>query len=212
MLSNKRLVLFDFDGTITTKDTFILFILFYHGKLKFLFGFLLLLPILVLMKIKLVANWKVKELVMTLFFKNIPVKTFNEECSKFCKEILPKHIRPDALKAIQQYSKNGDTICVVSASPENWVGKWCEENNLNYLSTILEVNNQTLLTGKIEGENCYGKEKVNRILNCYTLSDYTEIIAYGDSRGDREMFAVSSISFFKPFRRRLPEELQHNRI
>src|SRR6187402_1038619 len=156
MPSNRKLVLFDFDGTITTHDTFILFIQFYHGKLKFLLGFLLLSPVLALMKLRLIANWKAKELVMTLFFKNVPVETFNLACAHFCKEVIPNHIRPNALKTLREHLKNGDTISVVSASPENWVNKWCEENRISCLSTVLEVDNQQRLTGKIAGKNCYG--------------------------------------------------------
>ena len=43
-----NLALFDFDGTITNRDSFIDFIKFAKGNLKFFQGFMILSPILIL--------------------------------------------------------------------------------------------------------------------------------------------------------------------
>jgi phosphatidylglycerophosphatase C len=195
----KRLVLFDFDGTITTKDTFIEFIRFYHGSLRFMAGFALLSPVLVAYKLKLLANWKAKEKVLTWFFKNEPLDTFTLKCDEFTVSVLPNLIRPKALEAIHEMEKDYD-IVVVSASAENWVSPWCRANNLHIIGTTLEVVDGRL-TGKIKGKNCFGIEKVNRIKEKYDLVSYTEILAYGDSSGDKEMFELAHKHFYKPFRR-----------
>jgi hypothetical protein len=42
--------------------------------------------------------------------------------------------------------------------------------------------------------------KVDRIRKHLTLSDYSAIYAYGDSRGDREMLELGMHSYYKPFR------------
>lgn len=53
MAENKRTVaVFDFDGTLTTKDTLLEFIKFSCGTGKFYFVFLLYIPLLVLMEAK----------------------------------------------------------------------------------------------------------------------------------------------------------------
>jgi phosphatidylglycerophosphatase C len=194
----KRLVLFDFDGTITTKDTFIEFIKFYHGPTRFVTGFVLLSPVLVAYKLKLLANWKAKEKVLTWFFKNEPLDTFTAKCDEFTVSVLPNLIRPKALEAIHKMEKDYD-IVVVSASAENWVSPWCRANNLHIIGTTLEVVDGKL-TGKIKGKNCFGVEKVNRIKEKYDLVSYTEILAYGDSSGDKEMFELAHKHFYKPFR------------
>jgi phosphatidylglycerophosphatase C len=195
----KRLVLFDFDGTITTKDTFIEFIRFYHGPIKFAAGFLLLSPFLIAYKLRLMANWKAKEKVLTWFFKNESLDTFTSKCDEFTMNVLPKLIRPKALEAIHEMEKDYD-IVVVSASAENWVSPWCRANNLHVIGTTLEIIDGKL-TGKIKGKNCFGIEKVNRIKEKYDLVSYTEILAYGDSSGDKEMFELAHKHFYKPFRR-----------
>lgn len=194
----KRLVLFDFDGTITTRDTFIEFIRFYHGTFKFASGFGLMLPVLVLYKLKVIPNWKAKEIVLTWFFKGQDVERFNKICREFSTVVLPRLIRPGALAEIKTYG-NDSEIVVVSASAENWVLPWCRENNLSVIATQLE-SHQGKMTGKIKGRNCFGKEKAVRIREKYLLTDFDEIVAYGDSSGDKEMLALASKHFYKPFR------------
>ena len=58
----KIIAFFDFDGTITTKDSLLEFIRFYHGDIKTILGILILSPILVLYKMKIIPNYKAKEL------------------------------------------------------------------------------------------------------------------------------------------------------
>ena len=82
---------------------------------------------------------------------------------------------------------------------ECWVKPWCDKNNIDLISTRLEVKDNKL-TGKFATKNCYGREKVNRVKEAYDLSQYNHIYAYGDSRGDRELLALADESFYKPFR------------
>jgi phosphatidylglycerophosphatase C len=195
----KRLVLFDFDGTITTKDTFIEFIRFYHGSFRFVSGFGLMLPVLILYKIKLIPNWKAKEIVLSWFFKGQQAERFDKICQEFTATVMPQLIRPGALAELKKYSNDSEVV-VVSASAENWVAPWCRQNNLKVIATQLE-SIQGKLTGKIKGKNCFGEEKAIRVRDTYTLSDFEEIIAYGDSSGDKEMLALADKHFYKPFRK-----------
>jgi phosphatidylglycerophosphatase C len=194
----KKLALFDFDGTITTKDTFIEFIRFYHGNLKFAVGFSVLAPILVLFKLKLIANWKAKEKVLTWFFKGETLGAFSAKCLEFSKHKLPGLIRPKAVATIKGLAAEYE-IVVVSASAEDWIAPWCNDHHLNVLATTLEKKDGKL-TGKIAGKNCFGIEKALRIQAKYNLASFDEILSYGDSSGDREMFALSHKYFYKPFR------------
>ena len=195
----KRLVLFDFDGTITTKDTFLEFIRFYHGTFKFVIGFLIISPWMILMVLKALPNYKAKERALKYFFGGERIDVFNLKCEEFCSSVVPNLIRPDALKEIRNHQAAGATVVVISASAENWVRPWCSAFGINCLATQLEIKNGTI-TGKINGFNCYGVEKEKRIRSCYQLSDFGEVVAYGDSRGDLEMLALASQQHYKPFR------------
>ena len=192
-------MLFDFDGTITSKDTLIEFVHFYRGRNNYLLGIAKLLPVLVLYALKIIPNWKAKQFFLTRFFKGEKMEDFNRKCFNFSTVILPSLVRPEAQKSIDQYRGEQATIAVVSASAENWVKPWCDKNGIICLATRLDVKNG-VITGKILGRNCYGDEKACRIREYFNLSDFSEVIAYGDSRGDREMLALAHEQHYKPFR------------
>lgn len=198
-INTSKLVLFDFDGTITTKDTLIEFILYYRGRQQYLLGLLMMAPMLALYVAKLIPNWKAKQYFLARYFKGEKLSDFTAKCLDFSTQVLPGLIRPHALKAIEDYRKQNVTMAVVSASAENWVKPWCDKMGLICLSTKLEVVDG-LITGKLEGRNCYGDEKACRIKEHFNLADYQEVIAYGDSSGDKEMLALAHQPFYKPFR------------
>jgi phosphatidylglycerophosphatase C len=190
---------FDFDGTITEKDTLLEFIRFSKGNARFNLGFLLSSPWLIAYKLKVISNQRAKERVLTFFFGRCPVDTFAAWCDRFSAEILPGLIRPGALEEIKRLQTAGIDVVIVSASPENWIRPWTTAMQLSLLATRLEVSGDHL-TGKIEGANCHGEEKVRRIETAYQLKEYPQVYAYGDTKGDLPMLALANIRFYKPFR------------
>lgn len=195
----KRLVLFDFDGTITTKDTFIAFLIFYKGMTKFLAGMAVMSPYLGLFALKLIPNWKAKQMVLRYFLSGESVDVLKKKCEEFSEKVLPSLIRPGAIQALNQYKSEKSIVAVVSASAENWVEPWCQKQGLLCIATQLEVENGKI-TGNLCGPNCYGPEKVKRIEKQFTLKEFDEIVAYGDSTGDKEMFGIAHQYHYKPFR------------
>jgi len=201
---SQHIAFFDFDGTITTKDTLLEFIRFSKGNPRFNLGFLLNSPWLVAMKLKLISNQKAKERILTHFFGKQPVATFKQQCEAFSNEALPQLIRPKALTEFSRLRDAGATIVIVSASPEDWIAHWAADQGAELIATRLALytdNKGTQrLKGRIEGANCHGEEKVNRIRQRFALPGYKEIYAYGDSSGDKPMLQLGTASFFKPFR------------
>jgi phosphatidylglycerophosphatase C len=195
----RGIAFFDFDGTITTKDTLLEFIKFYKGHLNFYQGFLLHAPWLVAMKFKLMSNQVVKEKILKFFFSNENEEQFKSRCAVFNQNILPGLIRPKAIEEIKRLKAENNIVVIVSASPENWIRPWTDFMNVELIASRLEVRNG-MISGKILGKNCHGEEKVRRIKEKYNLSDYADVYAFGDSSGDRDMLALAKNSFYKPFR------------
>lgn len=195
----KRIAFFDFDGTITTKDTLLEFIRFSRGVSRFYAGFLLNSPYLVAYKLKLISNQTAKEKVLRFFFGQMPVPVFEEYCNRFASQVIPQLIRPQAMEEIKKLQQDGARVIIVSASPENWVHKWCDSIGVQTIATRLTVQSGKL-TGTIEGHNCHGEEKVRRIQQAFNLADYEEIYAYGDTSGDKPMLSIATYSYMKPFR------------
>jgi phosphatidylglycerophosphatase C len=195
----RRIAFFDFDGTITTKDTLLEIIKYQKGSTLFYVGFILYSPILIAFKLKIISNSLAKQQILKFFFGNNRFKDFQLKCDAFTDSMLPRLIRPKALREIRKLKDINAEVVIVSASAGNWIKNWTESLELKLISTILECRNEKI-TGRFEGRNCHGKEKVNRIKAIYDLSQYDEIYCYGDSSGDKPMLSLANISFFKPFR------------
>lgn len=194
----KRLAVFDFDGTITHKDSFLEFMKFYRGHIKFYLGFGILSPIMGLFFFKILPNWKAKEAALKYFFKGESLEFFNRRCEDFSREVLPSMIKDSALEAIEAHRKNGDTIIVVSASAENWLSNWCRKYDLELIATKLEIQDGKI-TGKLSGRNCYGDEKECRLRAHVNLDQYQEIYVYGDSSGDKALLKLATHPFYRHF-------------
>ena len=192
----KKIYAFDFDGTLTTKDTLIEFIRYAKGSMALGLGFMRYAHLLVLMKIGLYPNYKAKQKVFAHFFKDTTLDDFNALCKAFAAS--SSHLlRPNAIEAIKQAIKEGSEVLIVSASIDNWVQPFFPQ--VKVVGTQIEVIDGKL-TGRFLSKNCYGQEKVNRILSLYPNRHDYHLTAYGDSRGDKEMLAFADESYFKPFR------------
>jgi HAD superfamily hydrolase (TIGR01490 family) len=195
----QRIAFFDFDGTITTKDTLLEFARYSKGKFRFYLGFFLTSPWMVAYKLKVISNQKAKEQFLRYFFRNCPLPEFMQLCENFAKDVIPGLIRTKAPGEISRLKEAGAQVVIVSASPENWIRPWADSMDVQLLATRLITKNGKI-TGAIEGRNCHGQEKVRRIEAAFTLTDFDEIYAYGDTSGDRPMLGLAHRSFYKPFR------------
>lgn len=193
----EQLVLFDFDGTLTKKDSLIEIAKFSTSSSGFLINISLLLPILILMKLKLVNAQKSKELFLKRFFGHYSTKEFNDLCEKFGREIIPNILREKAMPTIKAYLEDNAKVVIVSASPENWIKPWAIKYEIQVVSTKLKFSNEKIKG--IEGANCNGEEKVKRIKKAFNLDRFDKVIAYGDTKGDYPMLALADESHFKPF-------------
>ena len=192
----KKIYAFDFDGTLTTKDTLLEFIRFAKGSCGLWLGFLRYVHLLVLMKLGFYPNWKAKQKVFAHFFKGMRISDFDTICQEFAAS--SRHLlRPKGIQAINKAQSEGAEVLIVSASIDNWVQPFFAD--VKVLGTQIEVKDG-LLTGRFLTKNCYGQEKVNRILVLYPHRQDYHLTAFGDSRGDKELLAWADESYFKPFR------------
>jgi HAD superfamily hydrolase (TIGR01490 family) len=195
----KRIAFFDFDGTLTTKDTMWQMVLFARGRWGLIKGFVWFGPTLVFYKLGLVSAQRAKEAVLRFFFKGEDVEQFDALCARFAEQAVPQLIRPQALQEIRELAKANVEMVIVSASLENWVRPWASKWGIKTIATRAALNNGKL-TGSIEGVNCNGMEKVNRIKKEYDLSQFDHIVVFGDTSGDLPMLQLGHQAHFKPFR------------
>jgi phosphatidylglycerophosphatase C len=190
MCEKPTVAVFDFDGTLIRKDSFLEFIKFAFGKRAFLTGFFLNSPYLVAFKLKLYPNWKAKERVFSYFFRGMSYEQFCRLGQDFA-AALPAMQKSRQVDALRSHKLAGHRVYVVSASVEEWVAPWCLNLGVDkVLATKVEVK-EGRLTGRLLSKNCYGQEKVNRLLEVEPERNSYILHAYGDSRGDKEMLAFA---------------------
>lgn len=187
---NKTIAAFDFDGTITTKDTLFDFIKFYIGKHNLLKGLIILSPILISYKLGFIRNDIAKQKLFSYFFKDKNIQEFNRVSLDYIKRIK-EIVRPEVLEKIKWHQAQNHIVIIVSASIANWIKPWASEMNIKaVLGTEIEIKNG-IIEGSFRSKNCYGQEKVNRLLTKFpNRTEYT-LYAYGDSAGDKELLAFS---------------------
>ena len=190
-----NLALFDFDGTITTKDTFTPFIKSVIPKAKLRWGTLILFPAILGYKTGFISPSRIRKLVVRLGFKGISVSRLNELGLQHKNNFLSKVIRPEALERINWHKKQGDRIILVSASLDVYLKPWCEDMNLELICSELE-NKHDILTGHYLGDDCTGAEKAARVRCKINVSDYLKVYAYGDTEEDNELLALADEKYF----------------
>ncbi len=193
------LALFDFDGTVTEKDSLADFIQFAVGRPRYYLGLAFLSPMLTGYTLKIVPNHIAKERLIAHFFRGWDAEQFRTLAEQYSLEKIDAMTRSKAMERVRWHQNEGHDVVIVSASMAEWLQPWCDQNSIVLISTRLEVK-EGRLTGRFATKNCYGPEKANRVKAAYDLSRYDHIFAYGDSRGDRELLALADEPFYKPFR------------
>jgi phosphatidylglycerophosphatase C len=195
-----QLALFDFDGTLSSRDSLLHFLMYSFKAQKLLLAGIILSPYLLAYRAGLLSRQTAKEKVYYYFFYNWPLEKFQQLANDYAEQHLNKIIRPQALEKLYWHQAQGHRVIVVSASIENYLAPWCQLHNCEYLGTRLSLDDNQRLKGSFSSSNCYGPEKAKRIQALLTLSDYQRIYAYGDSKGDREMLSLADEVHYKPFR------------
>ncbi len=195
-----KLAIFDFDGTITTRDSFTDFIFFCFGTCRTILGIIILSPHIILYALGLEPNWKAKSFVLKYFFKGLNKENLNKYARNYISQKLPDLIRPMALEKLKWHQKEGHRIVIVSASFECYLSIWCESLGLDIIATKMEIKNE-ILTGKLATKNCYGEEKILRLKEKHNLADFDYIYAYGDTKGDLPLRTIANEFHYKPFRK-----------
>lgn len=195
----EQIYIYDFDGTLTRRDSFLDFIRYTCGSRSLYCGLLLFSPLLILMKLRLYANRRAKERLFTHFFQGMSIRMFDDLCAKY--GLSRADLLLDAArKAVNEVASNGYRIFIVSASVDRWVLPFFRDvPNVTVIGTQIEVENG-LVTGRFSTPNCYGAEKVRRIQALLPYREQYKLIAHGDSRGDKEMLNYADQGYFRPFR------------
>lgn len=193
-----KLALFDFDGTITRRDSMLAFIQYVDGTWPLVWSLFVMSPILILTKLGRYDAEKAKRALLMRHFGGVSEEVLKQKAARFCSTDLLKIFSDDALEKLAFHRSKGHVVYIVSASLDLWLEPWLQAQNLPGLCTKVQWEDGTFV-GKFATTNCNGPEKARRILEVLDLSQFERVFAYGDSKGDREMFALAHKTFYRKF-------------
>lgn len=183
---------FDVDNTLTVRDCVMPFMR-RVSSVHQLVRIVLTQPLKVLTLLKNRDRNSLKSLFVSGVFTGLSESNVNEEGVLFAARVANGWMRQDVVERLRWHQSQGHVTVLVSASLAPYLqplGDLLEVDAV--LCTELE-SNAGLLTGKINGVNCRGAEKVRRIqswCNSARISLSSVRYAYGDSSGDNEMLEL----------------------
>lgn len=191
---------FDFDGTLTRSDSLLGIIRHQRGTSGLMRVLILHAPKLLMMKAGQYPNWKVKQKVFRMCFGGMTLNDFNALCEDYARK-QRGILRTDGMRCVDEALRRGCKVVVISASIDNWVRPFFQgREGIEIAGTQIEVVDGKL-TGRFLTRNCYGSEKVARLLELYPDRKSYRLVAYGDSRGDRELLAYADEAHYREFKK-----------
>jgi phosphatidylglycerophosphatase C len=191
---------FDFDGTIIRGDSTTAFCWAVVPPARLASALATRSALLTGYAAGVVSRTRMKESLLTAFFRGADAEPFRRRAEAWALRDLPRRVRPAALERVRWHQACGHRVVLASASLELLLAPWAATVGVTgVLATRLEVRGGRV-TGRLDGPNCYGEEKVVRLRELLGDLDRFELYAYGDSRGDRELLAVARHAVYRPFR------------
>jgi phosphatidylglycerophosphatase C len=183
-------VAFDFDGTLTCRDSFVSFFRWRAGRAAFAAGVASLVPDIARHMIK-PDRGKLKAAMARRFLGRISRRDLEAEARNFAEVQAQALLRPDAVDCWRDWRARGARLYVVTASPETLVAPFAERLGADGLiGTKLKWDAEDRYAGVLDGSNCRGAEKVARLKSALGTDLFLQA-AYGDSAGDTELLAFA---------------------
>lgn len=191
---------FDFDNTLTVRDSLVPFLFKQAGFFKAYYHFARLAPAFLNFQLGYLSRQETKEKILTQFFKGISFHDLQASAKHYATNHLDHHLNPKALARLKWHQQQGHRCILVSASIDLYLSPWAERHGFEKaLTSTLALDQQECVTGLLQGNNCWGAEKVKRLEDYLGPRETYRLYAYGDSRGDQEMLALADYPFYRSF-------------
>jgi phosphatidylglycerophosphatase C len=199
---------FDFDGTLTWRDTLLPFLRRLLGWPTLLWVLFVCSPWLAAYALRLISNHRAKAVLLQAALAGRPVAEVERCARAFVRHDLPLQWRPWGLRQLVQHQQAGHRCVLVTASTSLYMHLVGASLGMDaVLCTEMETADSRY-TGRMATANCHGEEKARR-LQAWLLQEYgadrvPELRAYGDTRGDLPMLRLASQAWLreKPWRAR----------
>lgn len=201
---------FDFDGTLTRRDTLLPYLWRSLGWPRFLLALLRSAPWLLGYACRLMSNHTAKARLLQVSLGGTGRREIEGWTRDFVEAYLPGQWDPSMFARLRWHQARGHCCLIVSASPGIYLHRTGEVLHMDgVLCTELEFEGE-VLTGRMQTRNCHGEEKVHRLRawlsDRYPAAEGFVLHAYGDSRGDVPLLNLADYAHYQgqPWVRKTP--------
>lgn len=195
-MTNTTIAAFDFDGTLTRRDTLGPYLVRYLAWYELAWAILKSAPWLIAHVCKLMSNHHAKARLFYCCFANRSLAQVQGWSQDFVQNYLPTHWRQDTLERLREHQRLGHRCIIISASADIYLTAAAQALNVHQvLCTEMQVASEHL-TGHMQTPNCYGEQKALRLKAwmAQNIQGPVTLYAYGDSAGDKELLAMADIA------------------
>jgi phosphatidylglycerophosphatase C len=197
--ADAAVVAFDFDGTLTIRDSFIAFLKWRAGPRRYALGVVRLVPSALAYLIHR-DRGRIKAAAVREYLRGVPRERLEADAREFAERFSRSLLRPDAVAAWKRWRGEHVRLVIVTASPDLLVAPFARGLGADaLLGTELAFDANGRVAGGFATPNCRGPEKVVRLKAAFG-PDLQLKAAYGDTSGDREMLAMAEIAGYRVFK------------
>ncbi|MCB0975938.1 MAG: HAD-IB family hydrolase [Acidimicrobiales bacterium] len=196
-MSSRNLAAFDFDGTITRRDTLFGFLRFTFGDAALCRSLAKCVPTVARARLGIghgdVHPRDAGKIVLLRSLTAGHTPTEMAESGRSYASRLPARFRPDVTARLDWHRAEGHDVVIVSASLKYYLEPLRDRLGLlDVLACEMAVGDAGTLTGELARPNVRGPEKEVRLREWMSTRDrYDTIWAYGNSSGDKELLAMA---------------------
>lgn len=203
----RRVVAFDVDGTLTRRDCVVPFLRQQVGAPAMMVH-LLGRPVELVGAVRRRDRDALKEMAVARL-RGLDHDDLRADGARFARHVFDGWLRDEVVSKLEAHRASGDTVVLVSASFELYLLPLGELLGADAaLGTRVELDPLGRLSGRLDGANCRGPEKVRRLHEWLEREAggraAVELVAYGDSAGDVELLADADeahwVGRFRPTR------------
>ena len=192
------IVAFDFDGTLTVRDSYTAFLKWRTPRAAWLLGGVRLIPAALAYLVHR-DRGRIKEQATKVFLGGVSRERLEADARAFAEQSSRSLLRPDAVIAWKRWRGERVRLIIVTASPDVVVAPFARGLGADdLLGTPLAYDARDRVTGAFASPNNRGPQKVVRMKAAYG-EDLRVRAAYGDTGGDTEMLAIAEEPYFKVF-------------
>jgi phosphatidylglycerophosphatase C len=196
---NRRLVAaFDFDGTLTRRDTLVPFLVRACGPRSVAGAVAAAAPLAVRARADRSPGRPhprdvTKGALLRRLLAGREASWLAETGADFART-LPARLRPELVDQLTWHQQQGHEVVLVSASLLAYLQPFAVAHGIDHVIAVgLEVGADGRLTGDLTGPNVRGPEKAVRLLAWLDDVPPAHLWAYGNSSGDTELLAMADV-------------------